>query len=277
MAANQTSELVYDSAARHLPVVEEIRELLQYRNLLTQLVARNIKTRYKRSVLGIAWTMLNPLLTMGILWVVFSNLFVTTVPHYSVYILSGLVFWSFFSLSTSAIMNDLIWGGSLLKRIYVPRTIFALSAVATAMVNLVLALVPLAIFMVISGAPFTPALLFLPVSILMIAGFSLGLGLWLSTLAIQFTDVVEMYQILLTAWLYLTPIIYPITIIPEEYRWLFMLNPIYHLLECFRLPLQAGRLPDASTFAMALGCAVVALVGGSVTFVRKADEIAYRV
>lgn len=268
---------VYDSARRRTLLVDDLRELYGYRDLLVQLIARNIKTRYKRSVLGIAWTMLNPLLTMAVLAVVFSALFVTTVDHYPVYVLTGIIVWTFFAQTTSAIMSELIWGGSLMHRVYMPRTVFAVSALGTALVNLLLSLVPLLLIMLASGAALSPALLFLPVPILLLALFALGLGLALSTLALQFGDVLEMYQILLTAWMYFTPVMYPIEIIPLSYRWAMFMNPMYYMLELFRLPVMDGRLPDAQQIAIATAIAVVTFIGGLWFFSARADEIAYRI
>jgi ABC-type polysaccharide/polyol phosphate export permease len=268
---------VYDSAARRSAFTDELRAVYEYRDLLVQLIARNVKTRYKRSVLGIAWTMLNPLMTMLVMVLVFTNLFVSTVEHYPIYILSGLIVWQFFSLATAAMMSELVWGGSLLNRIYIPRTIFALSALGTGLVNVGLSLVPLAVIMLVVRAPLTPAVLLLPLPIVLTAMFALGLGLCLSTLAIQFADVVDMYQILLTAWMYLTPIFYPVAIVPAEYRWLFNLNPLYLFLSLFRAAVQEGRLPEPWMIGAATLVASVTLVLGWWVFARKADEIAYRV
>lgn len=271
------SSAVYDSARRPLPMLEELVEILRYRDLLAQLVARNIKVRYKRSVLGVAWTMLNPLLMMLILTLVFSNLFRISFEHYAVYVLSALILWNCFAQTTVMAMGELVWGGGLLQRIYFPRTVFALSAVGTGLVNLLLALVPLAMIMLMTGVPLQPALLFLPVPILLTAMFALGVGLVLSALAVYFADVMDIYQIVLTAWMYLTPIIYPLAIIPPQYQWLFNLNPMYHLLECFRLPIYAGTLPGLGRLTAASAVALIALIGGWWFFTRQVDEFAYRV
>ncbi len=270
-------EEIYDSARRPPPMLEELIQVLRYGTLLAQLVSRNIKVRYKRSLLGIAWTMLNPLMMMIILSLVFSNLFRVSLEHYPVYILSALTLWNFFAQTTQVAMGELVWGGSLLNRIYIPRTIFALSAVGTGLVNLLFALVPLALIMGVMGVSFTGALVFLPIAILLTAMFALGIGLILSVLAINFADVADIYQIVLTAWFYLTPIIYPKEIIPAPYQWLFNLNPMYHLLEIFRAPIYAGTLPGIYKTAIALVVACGALVIGWWFFTRKADEFAYRV
>ena len=268
---------VYDSARLQTPVLDELQEIFRYRELLAKLVSRNIKTRYKRSVLGIAWTMLSPLMMMIVMTLVFSSIFRMNLEHYPVYLLSGLVFWNFFSQTTSSAMNELVWGGSLMTRIYMPRSIFAFTALGTGLVNIVLSLIPLLLIMLVTGAPLRLSLFFLPVSILIVGMFALGVGLFLSTLGVYFTDVLEMYQIVLMAWMYFTPVIYPIEIIPASYIWVFYLNPLYYLLEVFRQPIYLGKLPDLQTLAVASLLSSLTLIFGWWFFTRKADEFAYRV
>jgi ABC-2 type transport system permease protein len=268
---------IYDSARKTWPLVEEFKELVRYRDLLAQLIARNIKTRYKRSVLGILWTMLNPLLMMLVLTFVFSEVFRFSTRHYAAYALAGLSLWNFFAQTTSGAMSELIWGGSLLNRIYVPRAIFAVSALGTSLVNLLLSLIPLFLIMLVTGAPVRPSILILPIPILLTAMFALGVALFLSRVAAYFADVLEMYQIVLTAWMYLTPVIYPKEIIPEHLKWLFNLNPMYHLIEVFRAPLYAGWFAGFKTLAAATIVSVLTLAFGWWYFSRKADELAYRI
>jgi ABC-2 type transport system permease protein len=268
---------VYDSASRRIPALEELQEILRYRNLLVQLVRRDILTRYKRSVLGVAWTMLNPLGTMIVLTIAFSSVFGGT-RAYAAYVLSGLIVWTFFSLTTNAAIVNLVWGGSLLRRIYIPPTSFAISAIGTGLVNMVLSIIPLLIVMVATKVPVKVTFLFLPIPMIILAVFSLGLGLLISAVAIYFADVAEMYQVALTAWMYLTPIIYPETIIPSAYRiWIIRLNPMYHLVKLFRAPIYDGRIPTLSEFLISTGIAVVTLIIGWFIFTRRADEFAYRV
>lgn len=268
---------IYDSAQRGLPFVEEFKELIRYRDLLAQLVVRNIKTRYKRSVFGIAWTMLNPLLTTLILSIVFSELMKSTVSFFPVFLLAGVIFWNFFAQTTLAAMSDLVWGGSLMHHTYVPRAVFAMSALGTGLVNLLLSLPPLFLVMWLVGAPISPSLFFLPVPIVLIAMFALGVGLLLSTLAVYFNDVMEMYQILLSAWYFFTPIMYTMEIIPPERRWLLKFNPLYHLLAVFRTPIYAGDLAKPILLATAALIAVGTLLIGWWVFTSKSDQFAYRI
>ncbi len=266
---------VYDSRRRGPLALEEFRGLLRYRDLIYQLVRRDIVSRYKRSVLGITWTMLNPLGMMIILSIVFSQLF-HAVPGYPAYIFSGLVAWNFFSQGTSAAMVQMVWGSSLLQRIYLPRTSFVVSAIGTALVNLVLSLLPLIVVVLISGLPIRPTFLFLPIPIILLTAFTLGIGLLFSAWAIYFPDVSEMYTVALTAWLYLTPIIYPEEIIPAAYRfWVLHLNPMYYLIKVFRQPVYDGVLPQASLLGEAALISGLTLLAGWIIFSSKADEFTY--
>ena len=268
---------VYDSARTRWKAIDELQQVVRYRDLIQQLVRRDVLTRYKRSVLGVAWTMLNPLGMMLVLTVAFSQIFQST-PAYPAYLLCGLVAWTFFSQTTNAAMSQMVWGGAFLNRIYVPRTVFPISAIGTGMVNIGLSLIPLLVVLLFTGVPMGPAILFLPVPIALLAMFALGVGLALSTLAVFYPDVSDMYQIMLTAWLYLTPIIYPEEIVPEAYRVLVLkLNPMYYLVQSFRLPLYDRALPGLGTILPAAGLAVGALVLGWLFFTSKSDEFAYRV
>ena len=267
---------VYDSSRLPPAYLRELYELVRYRDLVVQLVSRDIRTRYKRSVLGVAWTFLNPLLMMAVLTLVFSRVFRGDIQHYAVYLLSAQLVWIFFAQSTTQAMNSLIWGGALITKIYLPRSVFALSQVGAGLVNLTLALVPLLLISFVSGAPITWALLWLPVPMLLVACFALGVGLVLSTVAISFPDVVEMYQVALTAWYFLTPIIYPVAALPDSMRWLMNLNPAYYLVEAFRAPVYAGLSPEPMTLIAGTVAAVGVLALGWFWFTSAADDLAAR-
>ena len=271
-----SSEQIYDSARRGIPLWHELLEVIRYRDLIAQLVARDVRMRYKRSVLGIAWTMLSPLLMMVVLSLVFARVFRVDTPHYPVYLLSALLLWTFFAQSTTAAMTQLIWGGPLLTRIYVPKAAFVIASIGTGLVNLALALIPLAVIMVATGVPLTPALLWLPLPVLLTACFALGVGLLLSTLAVFFRDIVEMYQVILTAWYFLTPIIYPVSAVPAEDLWWMSLNPAYYLVAAFREPIWAGQAPGIEALGMGAAMSVVTLLAGWVVFSWRADAMSAR-
>jgi ABC-type polysaccharide/polyol phosphate export permease len=268
---------VYDSKKRAPVFFEELSGILKYRDLIFQLVRRDIVTRYKRSVLGIAWTMLNPLGMMLILTLVFSKLFLS-VQQYPSYLLSGLIAWNFFSQTTTAALTQNVWGASLLHRIYLPRSSFTVSAIGTGLANLVLSIVPLIIIMLVTRTPIHLSILFLPYAILVLAAFTLGIALLFSSLAVFFPDIIEMYQVAITAWMYLTPVIYPEAIIPSSYRvWMIGLNPMYYLIQIFRLSIYEGILPPLHTLLIGTGIALFTLILGWAVFTHNADQLNYRI
>ena len=269
--------LVYDSRQARMAALDELLALLEYKELLKSLVARDLKVRYKRSILGFFWTMLNPLLMMIIFTVVFSTFFRFSMANFVIYFLSAYLPWNFFAQSTVASMTSVLRSASLIKKIYVPKAIFVLATVISGLVNLAFATIPLLVIMIVTQQRVGLSLLFLPVPVALTALFTLGLSLLLSAVAVFFYDVIEMYQVLLTAWMYLTPIFYPLEIVPSPYRVLIQLNPMYHLVECFRAPVYDGVLPSAAHLAYGGLAAVVAMIIGWWFFSRSADRFAYYV
>jgi len=267
---------MYDSAAQRSSAIEELTQVWRYRDLIFQLIRRDVTARYKRSILGIAWTMLNPLGMMIILSIVFSQVF-RDVQGYAVYVLSGIIVWNFFSQTTSSAIYSLVWGGDLFRRIYLPHSVFAISSIGTGLVNLAFALVPLFGVMLISGIDIRPTVLITPLAMLPIACFALGIGLLISTIGIYFPDVVEMYQIILTAWFYLTPIIYPIDQLPANVRGILALNPVFYLIDIFRLPLYYGQLPSLKYWLVGFLISLATLIIGWLIFTKRTDEFTYHV
>jgi ABC-2 type transport system permease protein len=273
----QSPELVeytYDSQKRKSPALEELQDIIKYRDLIFQLVRRDIVARYKRSVLGIAWTMLQPLGMMIVLTLVFSQLF-NQVDGYPAYVLGGLMPWLFFAQTTTSEIQQSVWGGALMRRIYVPYTAFPAAAVGTGVVNLLLSVIPLLAMMLVVGRPIRLTILFLPIPIILLSAFALGLGLFVSSLAVRFPDVAEMYQIILQAWMYLTPIMYPADILPEAIRKLQYLNPMYYLILLFRVPIYDGVLPSLPLILAATGISVTTLVIGWIYFSYQTDKFSY--
>ena len=269
--------MIYDSAKRKHPAVEELLALFQYRDLIYQLVRRDIVARYKRSVLGVAWTMLNPLGIMIVMTVVFSQVF-GRVESYPVYLLTGLITWTMFQQSTSFAMNSMVWGSKLLQQIYLPRTSFVVSTIFSGLVNFFLSLVPLFLIMAVTKVPLKITTLLLPFSLILITAFSLGVGLLLSTLAVFFPDVAEMYPVLLRAWFYVTPVIVPVEVLSDVLDgWLLRLNPLYYIINIFRQLIYYGTYPSIVDWAIASLIAVVMLVIGWIVFCTKADNFAYHV
>lgn len=163
-----------------------------------------------------------------------------------------------------------------MRRIYLPLTAFSVSSIGTGVVNMVLSLLPLFLIVLITDRPITWAILFLPIPILLLTAFALGVGLMLSTFAIRFPDIKEMYQIIIQAWMYLTPILYPEDIIPESYRhWVLFLNPMYYLIKMFRSLIYDGVLPSLNIVITGSVIALLTLLIGWIYFSSRMDEFAY--
>ena len=263
--------VLVNSAHAKFSSINELRELFNHSHLLVNLVQRDLTVRYKRSVIGFLWTMLNPLLLMIILTIVFSTIFrFAGIEHFETYFLSEYLVFGFFAQTTTTAMGSMAWNASLMKRVRVPKSIFAISTTISGLVNLALAYIPLFAIMIVRGAPIRSTVLILPLSFLIIAMFTLGVSLLLSALAVYFDDVQQMYQVATIGLMYLTPIIYPISIIPPRWLWLIRINPLTQIFKLARDPVYNCALPSAHVFVASLVISVVALAAGWVVFNRLA-------
>src|SRR5258706_3941190 len=267
--------MIYDSSKRANPAIEEIVNAFRYKDLIAHLIRRDITTRYKRSVLGIVWTMLNPLVVMIIMTIVFQD-FVGRQEYYAVYVLSGLLTFTFFNQTSTAIIHNLIWGEDLFQRIYIPRSTFAIAAVGTAIVNLILALVPLILVKLVIQSPLSWKIIFFPIYIFYLAGFSLGVGLIVATLALYFHDIAEMYQVILTAWFYATPIIYPYDTLPASTKHLLSFNPMTHIVQLMRNSFYYNFAPTMNELLLVAGISSITLVVGWLLFSSQTEEFVRR-
>lgn len=272
MTSLAPAPIVYDSAREGLLFVEEAKALWLYRHLVAEIVARDIKVRYKRSVLGVAWTMLSPLLNMLAMTWVFSLVMRMDVKNFPVYFLTGSIFWAFFAGATSHAASLTIDAAEITKRVYIPRSVFVVSAVGVALVNLCLSLVPLFLIVLFTGFPVHASWLFVPVSILIGALFTTGVGLVVFTLASRFVDIKETYLVLVGAWFFVTPIVYTPSIVPERWRFIVRYNPMTYLVEVFRAPLYDGWLPGPKTLAFAALAAVSSLAIGWLFYASRIEE-----
>jgi ABC-type polysaccharide/polyol phosphate export permease len=257
-------------------LVEELRELFRYRDLVLQWSRRNIQLRYKRSVLGVLWTLLEPLMLMTILAVVFSSAFGGLIEDFPVYLLSGLILFDFFSRTSLQIVEEIIASQSLAERIHVPRSAFALAAVITYLVNWLIAHLPLIGLALVFGRELNWSVLTILGGMLLTAMFALGVGLIVATLGAFFLDIRLTYQVLLTGWFYATPIIYTLAIVPATRHWLFRLNPVLHLVELVRQPIYAGAVAPAEHWLVATVVSCATLVAGWASFTHWRNAFDYR-
>ncbi|MBP7677731.1 MAG: ABC transporter permease [Thermoanaerobaculia bacterium] len=266
----------YDSDAPGWRPLVEARELWRFRHLVRELVSRDLKVRYKRSALGVGWTLLGPILQMAALTVALSALLRGHVANYPVYFLSGSLFWNFFAQATGHTANLTTDALELSKRVYLPRSAFVASALGVALVNLLLSLVPLFLIALATGRTPGPAWLFLPVSVVIGAAFTAGVGLVVFTLACRFIDVRETYLVLLQPWFFLTPILYPVDVVPEQFRPFVRFNPMTYLVEVFRAPLYDGWLPGWKTLLFSVLAAALSLAVGWWFYASRVDDYAGR-
>jgi lipopolysaccharide transport system permease protein len=248
--------------------ISRLRTFFNYRELFLQLVTRDIKLKYRRSILGYLWSVLNPLLTMIVLVIVFSNLFARGVEHFPVYLLIGQLLFNFMVNSTSSSIMSVISNASLLKKIYVPKYIFTLSTVTSELVTFFFSLGALLIVFIFTKVPISFRILFIIIPIVEQYIFCIGLGLFLAQATVFFRDIIYIWGVITTAWLYLSAIFYPINILPDNLYFLVInFNPMYFFFSFFRNFTIGG--PNMGSLGLAIRGAVTAitfLILGIVSF-----------
>lgn len=246
--------------------------LKKYRYLILDLVSKDIKTKYRRSVLGILWSVLNPLLMMLVLTAVFSNIFRFDIKDFPIYYLTGSLIFNFVSEATSSSLNSILGAAGLIKKVYIPKYIFPLEKCLFSLVNMLFSMVAIIIVYIILGITphWTVVLFFVPMIYAFI--FSFGLGLVLVTLNVFFRDTSHLWGVWITAWMYLTPIIYPMSILPEWMNVIVKLNPLYYYVEYFRDVMIYGSVPGVTENLVCIFFSGIMLVIGLVVFKRKQDK-----
>lgn len=245
---------------------------LRYRYLLMNLVNRDIKVKYRRSALGFLWSFLNPLLMMLVLTLVFSTMFKQNIENFPLYLLTGQLMFGFFSEGTSMAMESVLGNAALVKKVYIPKYIFPFAKVTFSLVNMGFSLVSMLLVMIVTRVPVTPWVLLAPVPILLLFVFNLGVGMALASLVIFFRDIKHLYGILLLTINYLTPIFYPVELLPEYMQFVVRLNPLFWYVGMFRQLVLAGAAPTLLQWVGTVLSAVVALMVGFTIFKRTQDR-----
>lgn len=250
-----------------------LQYFFKYRELLGQLVARDVKLKYRRSFLGYLWSILNPLLIMTVMSIVFSQVFRYEIPNFAVYLLTGQVMFAFMTESTTMAIGSIIGNAALIKKTYVPKYIFTIAKVTSSLVNLIFSLVALWIVMIFTGVNLTPWFLLFPVVVLELYLFCLGLGLFLAQASVFFRDIQYIYGVLTTAWMYLTPIFYPVSILPEGLNSIVLYwNPMYYYVTQFRDAVLYGQASEPYLIIGGIGFAIAFLVLGIWSFMRSQNR-----
>jgi len=250
-----------------------INMFFKYKDLISQLVSRDLKLKYRRSFLGYLWSILNPLLIMIVMTVVFSTMFSRDIYNFPVYLLAGRTIFEFVTGSTTQAMHSVTANAALLKKAYVPKYIFTLSKVTSGLMDMIFSLGALLIVMIATKATFTIYILCIPLVLAQVYIFTLGLGFFLAQANVFFRDIQYIYKAVVTAWMYLTPLFYPIESLPEKIQFLIKaFNPLYYYIAQFRDMVYIGQFPGPRIFWGGWILAILMLLFGLWTFQKGKDK-----
>jgi ABC-type polysaccharide/polyol phosphate export permease len=258
-------------------MIELVRDTFEYRELIWALAMKELKVRYKRSILGFLWALLNPMLLMLVLTVVFSKMMIVQIPHYAIFILSVLLPWTFFAQSLSYAAESIVGNGDLIKKVRVAKLVFPVAAVVSNMINLLLSFLPLFLIVVAMRHPLYWTWLYLPIPLAALTILTLGATFFFAAVNVYYRDVAHILQIVLQVLFYLSPIIYSLDLVPPNYRIFFKLNPIVYVLHGFRLGVYYGMLPTVASVAASFVCGFAALFIGYEVFRRHQDDFVFYV
>lgn len=253
-------------------LISAILAVRQYRFLIRQLVSRDFKTKYKRSVLGMVWSFLNPLLTMLVQYFVFSTIFKNDIPYYAAYLLVGVVLFNFFNEVCSMSLYSILGNASLITKVYMPKYIYPLTRVLSSIVNLGIALIPMVIVCLITGVRFEKSAILALYFILCLMIFFMGMAFFLSSAMVFFRDTQFLWSVFSMIWMYATPIFYPESILPEQFRFVLKINPMYHFLQNTRTCLISGISPEPNAYLLCMLIALGALGLGAWVFKKSQDK-----
>ena len=254
----------------------QLRALWEYRELLYFLAWRDIKVRYKQTVLGAAWAIIQPLFTMVVFSIFFGRL--AKIPSdgipYPIFAYCALLPWSYFAGALDRAGNSLVGDANLLKKVYFPRLVVPISATIAGLLDFAIAFVLLIAMMIFYGITPTPAVWLLPFFLLLALATSLGVGLWLSALNVQYRDVRYTIPFLTQFWLFASPVVYPSSLVPEQWRVLYGLNPMAGVIEGFRWALLGTRSGPGPMLAVSVLVTIVLLISGAYYFRRMEKTFA---
>ena len=253
------------------PINKGLFLIRQYQYLLKTLVVRDFKIKYKASVLGVLWSFLNPLLMTFVYMFVFSTLFRSSIENFVVYLMSGIILFNYFSEATNLGMQSIVGNAGLITKVYIPKYIFPISKVLSSGINLFISLIPLLIMMAVTGVRFSKSLLLIPLLLLFLILFCVGVSLILSAVMVFFRDIQFLWGILITILNFLSPVFYPESIIPARFLTLYHMNPMYQYLFFMRTITLGGISPTPVTYFYCTLASMTALLVG-LFFFRKTQS-----
>ena len=246
--------------------------LKKYRFLLEDMVVRDIKLKYRRSVIGLLWSILNPLLMMIVITAVFQHLFRFEIENFSVYYLTGWVVFNFITEATTGAMTSIIGASALIRKVYIPKYIFPMQKCVFSFVNTLFSLIALFAVMLVLKVDFTWYMLLIPIPLILALIFAIGLGMILATAAVFLRDMIHLYGVFTMVWMYLTPIIYPEEILVGIMQSIMKLNPMYYYVDYLRQVTLYGTMPGLNDFLIMCGCSIASLLIGIAVFKKKQDR-----
>jgi len=256
--------------------VSFLSELYGSRSVLQQLIAQQLILRYRRTLLGYLWTLINPLLMITAMALVFSSLFKADLKTFVIFLLTGMIPWNFFSSVVTQCSTAFISNEGLIKKIYLPKVIFPLSVAFVFLIDSLLALAALLILIPLVGGSLSWSLLFLPVSFVLLFLFSMGLGLIMAIVTVYFRDLQYVIMIVTQGLFYLTPILYKSDALTGKVTWLVKLNPVTPFIALFRVPTIDGTVPGITILVWAASIAVATMAAGLFVFLRHEKNIVFR-
>lgn len=253
-------------------LLSAVHALETYRFLIRQLVSRDFKTKYKRSILGMVWSFLNPLLTMLVQYFVFSTIFKNDIPFYAAYLLIGVVLFNFFNEVCNMSLYSILGNANLITKVYMPKYIYPLTRVLSSVINLGIALIPLLIVSVVVGVDFQKSAILALYFLACLIIFCMGMAFFLSAAMVFFRDTQFLWSVISMVWMYATPIFYPESILPQQFRFVLDINPLYHILKCTRICILDGISPEPNAYILCMLMAFLSLAIGALVFKRSQDK-----
>jgi lipopolysaccharide transport system permease protein len=251
-------------------------ELWEYRELLYALVGRELKVRYKQTAIGVSWVLLQPLITLVIFTLIFGNF--AKMPSdgvwYPVFALTALLPWNYFAQAVTRSAGALVGNANLVSKVYFPRILLPLSMIVAPLVDLALSMVLLFALFMYAGVPLTLKIITLPAFILLAMFTATGVSLFVSAANVRYRDVGHAIPFLIQIWMFLSPIVYPVSLVPEKWRWLYGLNPMAGVIEGFRWALLGQSAPDLALMTVSTLVFVIFLIGGVIYFAQMERQFA---
>ena len=251
---------------------QHFEKFYKYRYLLLDLVKKDLKIKYRRSVLGFGWSILNPLLMMMVITAVFENLFRSNIENFPIYYLTGYLFFSFLTEATNMSLHSITASAALIKKVYIPKYIFPLEKCIFSFVNMLFSFIATILVMLFLKVKITGSFFLFLIPMFYIFVFTVGLSLFLAAATVFFRDIEHLYGVFTTAWMYLTPVFYPMEMLPDFMVKVMSFNPLYHYILYFRALILGNHIPDLRSNLVCISFSVLMLIVGAVFFKKSQDK-----